>query len=57
MAKLIAHIIVKTASKWGIDRLFLQENKLMRIKYNFDAILFMYKEVDELLPPELRNDI
>lgn len=55
-AKLIAHTIGKTANKWGIDRLFLQEAKLMRVKYNFGAILFTYEEVDEFLPSELRSN-
>lgn len=56
MAKLLAHVISKTANKWEIDRLFLQEAKLMRVKYNFGAILFMYEEVNEFLPSELRSN-
>lgn len=42
------------ANKQGIDRLFLQESKLMRVKYNYGTILFTYKEGDEFLPPEPR---
>lgn len=55
MTKLIACIISKMANKQGIDRLFLQEAKLMRVKYNYGTILFTYKEGGEFLPPEPRS--
>lgn len=44
------------ANKQGIDRLFLQEAKLMRVKYNYDTILFTYKEGDEFLSPKPRSN-
>lgn len=56
MAKLIACIIVKTANTWGIDRLFLQQDKVMRIKDNFCWILFTDEEVAKFLPLELSSN-
>lgn len=52
----MARIISKIANEQGIDRLFLQEAKLMRVKYNYGTILFTYKEGNEFLSPEPRSN-
>lgn len=44
------------ANKQGIDRLFLQEAKLMRVKHHYGTILFTCKGGHEFLPPEPRSN-